>query len=96
MGKTEIIKELAKRTGLSVQESTHAFHGLLEILTDALERGEKVSMCGFGTLKPARRAKRPGRDIRAGKTIEIPARVVVKFSAYGELKRRVNKDGVGC
>ena len=95
MRKNEIVKELAKRTGLSTTESSHALNGVIDIIAEALASGEQVVLHGFGALKPIRRGQKTGRDIRTGKALTIPPCVVVKFSAFNELKLRVNKEVYG-
>ena len=58
---------------------------LAEENMDALKKGEKVTLVGFGTLSVAERAARTGINPATKETIEIPARKVVKFKPSTEL-----------
>jgi DNA-binding protein HU-beta len=60
-------------------------------IQSALERGEKVRISGFGTMKVAGRAARKGRDPRTGEPLKIPARKVVRFHPSDHLKEAINR-----
>ena len=53
--------------------------GCLEAVTDTLEKGENVTLIGFGTFSAVKRTARTGRNPQTGKAIKIPAKTVVKF-----------------
>jgi DNA-binding protein HU-beta len=58
-------------------------------ITEALQKGGKVSLIGFGTFSVAERKARKGRNLQTGKEIKIAAKKVPKFSAGAGLKTAV-------
>ena len=58
-----------------------ALSSVLEGISDALKDGESVTLVGFGSFSIAARAARNGRNPQTGKSIQIPAKKVVKFKA---------------
>lgn len=66
-------------------DATKALNAFLDVVMDALKKGEKVTLVGFGTLSVAEKAARTGINPATRETIEIPARKVVKFKPSTEL-----------
>lgn len=93
MTKQDIIRQLEKRTNLSLSQATHAVEGLIDIIADALTENEPILLRGFGTIKTVQRAARPARNISKGTTMMLPPTKQVKFIAYNELKERINHHG---
>ncbi|MFC1659522.1 HU family DNA-binding protein [Pseudomonadota bacterium] len=90
MHKSDIVKALALKTGLTKKDSEATLNGLLEIMTKGLKKGEDIVFIGFGSLKKVRSEARKGRNPRTGKEIKIKARNRIKFSAGKALKDAVN------
>ena len=86
MNKAELIDGLANATGLSKTEASLAVEALTDLIVDALARGEKVSIHGFGAFSAATRAERKGRNPSTGEDIRLPARVSPKFTAGTRLR----------
>ncbi|MBO7339805.1 MAG: HU family DNA-binding protein, partial [Lachnospiraceae bacterium] len=63
----------------------------MDIVTKELQKGEKVSLVGFGTFEVSVRAAREGRNPATNKTIKIPASKAPKFKTGKALKEAVNK-----
>lgn len=63
---------------------------VFDVITEAAAQGESVHVSGFGVFRPVDREARTGRDPQTGKNIEIPAKRVLRFSASGTLKKRLN------
>ena len=63
--------------------------GIDIVVRDALARGESVPLAG-GKLEPKKRRARTGRNPRTGDPVEIPACVVVRFTAGKALKEALN------
>lgn len=93
MTKKEIIRELVKRTGLTTSEATHAVDGIIEIIADALVKGDPVLLRGFASIKTVQRAAKTARDIQRGTLVQVPPYKQVKFIAYNALKERINRKG---
>jgi len=62
---------------------------VLNSLTEALTRGEAVTLVGFGTFKVSKRAARTGRNPQTGKAIKIKAKKIPRFTAGKKLKDSV-------
>lgn len=79
MNKAELISSIAAESGLTNAESRRALEAFVTTVTQALKRGEKVSLVGFGTLTVHERAARVGVNPSTGEKIEIAAKKAVKF-----------------
>ena len=89
MNKGEIISNVAEKAGISKKDAEKSVNALLEVVTEALQNGEKVQLVGFGTFEVAKRAARKGRNPATGKEIKIPATKAPKFKAGALLKNAV-------
>jgi DNA-binding protein HU-beta len=76
---------VAKALG-SKSAAEKAINSTLKAITDALKKGDKVTLVGFGTFAVAKRAARTGRNPQTGKEIKIRAKKVPKFTAGKALK----------
>ncbi len=90
MHKTDLINEIANKTGSSKKDAGAALEATLQSIATALKGGTSVTLIGFGTFKTINTAARKGRNPQTGKEIQIPAAVRVKFSAGKALKDAVN------
>ena len=88
MNKGDLINEVAKAT-CSKAEAETAVKTVLETITKALKKGDKVTLIGFGTFSVAKRSARTGRNPQTGKAIKIKAKKVPKFTAGKALKDSV-------
>ena len=91
MNKAELIAAVAERAGLSKKDSESAVTAALDVITAALEDGEKVQLVGFGSFEVKSRAARTGRNPKTKEAIEIPASKVPVFKAGKVLKDIVGK-----
>lgn len=85
MNKAELINAIAIESGLTKADSRKALDAVIKSISDALAKGEKVSLVGFGTFSVAERAARTGINPSTKKPISIPAKKVAKFKAGSEL-----------
>ena len=90
MKKSELIDHVADAAGLSKADAGRAVDGVMEIITEALAKGESVTLVGFGTFSVGERAARIGRNPQTGAEIQIAASKQPKFSAGSKLKDAVN------
>ena len=95
MNKTELIDALAGKSGLTKADAGRAVDGVMEIISEALGKGESVTLVGFGTFKPAQRAAREGKNPKTGEKIKIAATTVPKFSAGATFKAAVAEASKG-
>ncbi len=91
MNKTELVAAIAEKTELSKKDSEKAVKAFVEVVTEQLAKGEKVTLIGFGTFEVTKRAAREGRNPQTGKKIKIAAAKMPKFKAGASLKETVNK-----
>ena len=91
MKKSEMIEALANQTGLSKADVERVFNGTFDLFKSELEKGNNVTVSGFGTFKISERAARDGRNPQTGETIHIAASKSVSFKAGSALKEVVNK-----
>lgn len=89
MNKSELIAAVAESAELSKAAAGKAVDAALDAVTDALQKGDQVTLIGFGTFSVRKRAARNGRDPRTGKTIKIKASKVPAFRAGKGLKDAV-------
>jgi DNA-binding protein HU-beta len=87
--KTDLVKKVSAKSGLSKKDSAAAVSATLEALKDALAKGEKVQLIGFGTFDVVERAARTGINPQTKKKMQIPAKKAVRFRAGKPLKDAV-------
>lgn len=86
MNKEQLVKEVARKTELSQATVRKCLDGIIEVVSDAVKKGEEVKILGFGTFKVVTRKERKGIDPRTKKEIVIPAKKIVKFNPGKELR----------
>ena len=89
MNKAELYAALAKKTGFSKKDTERCADALIETISEALQRGEKVQIVGFGTFEVKERAARKGRNPHTGEEIDVPASKAPVFKAGKMLKESV-------
>lgn len=91
MTKTELITLAAEKTGMTKKDTEKTVSALLEVITEALQQGERVQLTGFGTFEVRDRAERTGINPQTKKKITIAATKVPAFKAGNGLKEAVAK-----
>ncbi len=89
MNKAELVEEVVNETGLTRRTAREAVNTVTSVITDALARGEKVTLVGFGTFKVMQRKARTGRNPQTGQSIQIPAKKAPKFRPGKGLREKV-------
>ena len=90
MKKTELIEAVATNAGLKKADAARAIDATFDAITEALKKGEKLTLLGFGTFSVSRREGRTGRNPQTGAAVKIPARNAVTFKVGSQLKKAVN------
>ena len=85
MNKAELIDAMASGAGLSKADAKKALDAFVDSTSNALKKGERVALVGFGSFSVSTRSARKGRNPQTGKEISIPAKKVVKFKAGADL-----------
>jgi DNA-binding protein HU-beta len=80
MNKTDLINNIATKSGLTKKDVESVLNSFLGEVTDALSSGDKVQLIGFGTFETRKRSGRTGR---------IPESNVPAFKAGNKLKEAV-------
>ena len=91
MNKTDLIAAVAAKTGMSKKDAERAVNATVETVSEALIKGDKVQVSGFGIFEVRSREARTGRNPRTKETIEIPATKLPAFKASKTLKDTVAK-----
>lgn len=90
MNKEELVSEIAKKSKVTQKEAGEVLAALIETVQKTVSKGKKVTLVGFGTFEPRKRAARNGRNPQTGKAIKIPAKTVPVFMAGKKFKEVVN------
>ena len=91
MNKTELIAIAAENAGLTKKDTERVLNAAIDAITQALVRGEKVQLSGFGTFETKDREARVGRNPHTKEAIEIPATRVPVFKPSKALQDIIKK-----
>ena len=91
MNKAELITAAAEKAGITRKDAEKAISAALEVITEELVAGERVSIVGFGSFDVKTRGERVGRNPRTREEITIAASRVPQFKAGKSLKDAVAK-----
>ena len=89
MKKEDLVRSVSDKAGITGKAAGEAINAVLWGISSALEKGDSVSLIGFGSFKVVERSAREGRNPRTGEKIHIPASKTVKFTLGKALKERV-------
>ena len=91
MNKTELIAAVAQETEFTKKDAEKSIKALIDVISAALEKGEKVQIIGFGTFEVRQRKARAGHNPSSGNVIQIPAAKIPAFKVSKQLKEKVNQ-----
>ena len=91
MTKAELIEEVAKVASLTKKETELIVNTVFDNITDALGKGDKVELRGFGSFRIRHRNSRKGRNPKTGDKVDVPPKKVPYFKPGKELKDLINK-----
>lgn len=89
MTRNELIEKVSKKVGLTKKAATEAVAVIFVAIKDALSKGDKVVVTGFGTFRVRNRAARKGRNPQTGSSIQIASHKLPGFTAGKSLKKAV-------
>ena len=89
MNKIELVNAVKAKTGFSGKDADKAVKAVFDAVTEALAKGEKVQLIGFGTFEVRERAAKEARNPRTGATIKVAATKAPAFKAGMALKNAV-------
>lgn len=91
MNKSDLIAAIAAKTGDTKKSAEETVNAFVNVVTEALVKGDKVQLVGFGSFEVRKRAARKGRNPQTKEEIKIPASKAPVFKAGKALKDLVNK-----
>lgn len=91
MTKAELVAHVAEKSGLKKAEAERSINAMIEALTEAFKKGERVAIPGLGIFNVKQRKARKGVNPKTGKEIKIPEKKAVTFRAAKSLKVALNK-----
>ena len=90
MNKTELVAAVIEATGVSKKDAAAVIDATFDSIKDAMVKGDKVQLIGFGNFEVKRVDARSGRNPRTGEEITIEAYNKPTFTASKVLKESVN------
>ena len=90
MNKSDLVAAMAAKTGDTKKSAEETLNAFVDVVTDALVKGEKVQLVGFGSFEVRKRAARKGRNPQTKEEIKIPASKAPVFKAGKALKDSCN------
>ena len=91
MTRSDLVEELANQFGqLTHRDAEYAVKTLLDAVSDAMVRGHRIEIRGFGSFSVNRRPPRMGRNPRSGESVAIPEKRVPHFKPGKALREAVD------
>ena len=81
---------MAEKSQLSKKDAESALKAFIDVVSEEMQKGEKIQLVGFGTFEVSERAAIEGRNPQTGETMTIAASKSPKFKAGKALKDLVN------
>lgn len=91
MTKADLVEQVANEAEMTKKDAEQLVEIIFESIIDALNRGEKIELRGFGSFRVRQRGSRSGRNPKTGESVSIPAKSIAYFKPGKELKEVINK-----
>jgi len=91
MNKAELVKRMAEIAGTTKVNAEKLLDAFMQAVEEALAKGDKVVLVGFGSFQVVTRAEREGRNPKTGQPLKIPAKKVPKFVPGKKLEEAAAK-----
>ena len=92
MTKAELVEEVSRVSDLTKKHSEVIVDTVFRSIIEALHRGEKIELRGFGSFRLRKREPRKGRNPKTGDKVDVPPKKVPYFKPGKELKELINRD----
>ena len=79
MNKSQLIDAIAERSGVSKVNAKKSIDAFIDVASNTLRQGDKITISGFGSFEVTKKPARVGRNFLTGTPVEIPPKSVVKF-----------------
>jgi integration host factor subunit beta len=90
MTKADLIEEVAKAAEINRKHSEIIVKTVFDSIIEALHKGEKIELRGFGSFRIRKRGPRQGRNPKTGTPVNVPAKRIPYFKPGKELKELIN------
>jgi DNA-binding protein HU-beta len=90
MNKQELVEKVSAELGCTQKDAKSTVETIVKVFAETLQKGEKISLTGFGTLDVVKSNARVGRNPKTGAPVQIAAKNKVKFKAGKDLIAEVN------
>jgi integration host factor subunit beta len=91
MTKAELVDAVSQASDLTRKHSEVIVEAVFSSIMDALQKGDKIELRGFGSFRIRNRASRRGRNPKTGAKVAVPAKSVPHFKAGKELRELINR-----
>ncbi len=91
MSRKEVVKVLARKTGLTKRATADFLHQLESLITEEIQAGRSLTLTGFGTFFLGERKARHGINPNTKQSLDIPSMAMPRFRAGSALKAAVRK-----
>ncbi len=91
MTKAKLVEQVAEKIGLTKKQTELVVNTVLGSITNALSKGNKVELRGFGSFRVRHRKPREGRNPKSGEKVQVPSKLVPFFKAGKELREMANR-----
>jgi integration host factor subunit beta len=92
MTKAELVDEVGREAALTRKHSEVIVDAVFSTIVEALQRGDKIELRGFGSFRVRRRGSRTGRNPKTGQGVVVPAKKVPYFKPGKELRELLNRE----
>ena len=90
MTKSDIVNEVSMATGLTKVETEIVIEGIIQSISNAMKRSERVAIRGFGSFKVKKRKARQARNPATQEIVVLKERYVPVFKVSNLLREDVN------
>lgn len=91
MNNKELINELAEESGYTKEDSQRLVKSLIDTMSEDFEKGENVTISGFGTFEVKKRMERVLVNPTTGKKMLVPPKLVLVFKPSNSIKEQLKK-----
>jgi integration host factor subunit beta len=91
MTKAELVDEVSRSSELTRKHTEVIVDAVFSSIVDALQKGDKIELRGFGSFRVRRRDSRRGRNPKTGAGVVVPAKKVPHFKPGKELRELINR-----
>jgi integration host factor subunit beta len=91
MTKADLIEEVSQAGKLTRRDAEVVVETVFESMSQALARGEKIELRGFGSFRVQERSARRARNPKTGEEVDVPARKVPRFRPGREMRELLNR-----